>query len=174
MNYDEATGWLIGEEHKGLRAMFLMMNEARLLVGMQGLSQASIAYQNAVDYATRAGAGPRAFDGAKFPDARRPTRSSCIRTCAACSWMRKAFVEGGRAFYYWASTPHRRGSCRHSDEKAREEAGLLIALMTPVVKGFLTDKGFETTVHMQQVFGGHGYTEDWSQSPSTSATRASP
>jgi len=75
----------------------------------------------------------------------------------------KSFVEGGRAFYYWASTLIDEEG-HHSDEKTRDEAGLLIALLTPVVKGFLTDKGFETTVNMQQVFGGHGYTEDWSQS----------
>ena len=77
--------------------------------------------------------------------------------------MRNASSRGGRAFYYWASTLIDEEG-HHSDEKTRGEAGLLIALLTPVVKGFLTDKGFETTVTMQQVFGGHGYTEDWSQS----------
>lgn len=161
MNYDEATGWLVGEEHKGLRAMFLMMNEARLLVGMQGLSQASIAYQNAVDYARERVQG-RALDGAKFPDAK--ADPIIVHPDVRRMLMDgKAFVEGGRAFYYWASTLIDEEN-KHSDEKARERAGMLIALLTPVVKGFLTDKGFETTVQMQQVFGGHGYTEDWSQS----------
>ena len=161
MNYDEATGWLIGEEHKGLRAMFLMMNEARLLVGMQGLSQASIAYQNAVEYATDRLQG-RALDGAKFPDQK--ADPLIVHPDVRRMLMdAKSFVEGGRAFYYWASTLIDEEG-KHSDEKTRDEAGLLIALLTPVVKGFLTDKGFETAVNMQQVFGGHGYTEDWSQS----------
>lgn len=161
MNYDEATGWLVGEEHKGLRAMFLMMNEARIMVGMQGLSQASIAYQNAVDYAKDRVQG-RALDGDKFPDQK--ADPIIVHPDVRRMLMdAKSFVEGGRAFYYWASMlidieKH------HSDEKTREEAKLLIALMTPVVKGFLTDKGFDTAVNMQQVFGGHGYTEDWSQS----------
>ena len=161
MNYDEATGWLVGDEHKGLRAMFLMMNEARIMVGMQGLSQAAIAYQNAVEYAKDRMQG-RALDGDKFPDQK--ADPIIVHPDVRRMLMDgKAFVEGGRAFYYWASTlidtEH-----RHTDEKTREEAKLLIALLTPVVKGFLTDKGFDTAVNMQQVFGGHGYTEDWSQS----------
>ena len=168
MNYDEATGWLIGEEHKGLRAMFLMMNEARLLVGMQGLSQASIAYQNAVEYARDRMQG-RALDGEKFPDQK--ADPIIVHPDVRRMLMdAKSFVEGGRAFYYWASTLIDEEN-KHSDEKARETAAMLIALMTPVVKGFLTDKGFETAVNMQQVFGGHGYTEDWSQSQSVRDAR---
>ena len=161
MNYDEATGWLVGEEHKGLRAMFLMMNEARLLVGMQGLSQASIAYQNAADYARDRVQG-RALDGAKYPDQK--ADPIIVHPDVRRMLMdAKAFVEGGRAFYYWASTLIDE-EAKHADEAARDRAGLMIALLTPVVKGFLTDKGFDTCVQMQQVLGGHGYTEDWSQS----------
>ena len=161
MNYDEATGWLVGDEHKGLRAMFLMMNEARLLVGMQGLSQASIAYQNAVEYAKDRLQG-RALDGDKFPDQK--ADPLMVHPDVRRMLMdAKGFVEGGRAFYYWASTLIDE-ELHHEDEKTRDQAGLLIALLTPVVKGFLTDKGFDTAVQMQQVFGGHGYTEDWSQS----------
>ncbi len=161
MNYDESTGWLVGDEHKGLRAMFLMMNEARLLVGMQGLSQASIAYQNAVEYAKDRMQG-RALDGDKFPDQK--ADPLMVHPDVRRMLMdAKSFVEGGRAFYYWASTLIDE-ELHHEDEKVRTQAGLLIALLTPVVKGFLTDRGFDTAVQMQQVFGGHGYTEDWSQS----------
>ena len=161
MNYDEATGWLVGDEHKGLRAMFLMMNEARILVGMQGLSQASIAYQNGVEYARDRLQG-RALDGEKFPDQK--ADPIIVHPDVRRMLMdAKSFVEGGRAFFYWASTLIDM-ELRHSNEKKREEAKMLIALLTPVVKGFLTDRGFDTCVAMQQVFGGHGYTEDWSQS----------
>jgi alkylation response protein AidB-like acyl-CoA dehydrogenase len=161
MNYDEATGWLVGDEHKGLRAMFLMMNEARLLVGMQGLSQAAIAYQNAVEYAKDRLQG-RALDGDKFPDQK--ADPLMVHPDVRRMLMDgKGFVEGGRAFYYWASSLIDE-ELHHEDEKVRDQAGLLIALLTPVVKGFLTDKGFDVAVQMQQVFGGHGYTEDWSQS----------
>jgi len=161
MNYDEATGWLVGDEHKGLRAMFLMMNEARLMVGMQGLAQGTIAYQNAAEYARDRQQG-RALDGDKFPDQK--ADPLMVHPDVRRMLMdARAFVEGGRAFYYWACTLIDEEK-HHSDESSREAAGLLVALLTPVVKGFLTDKGFDTAVTMQQVFGGHGYTEDWSQS----------
>jgi len=132
-----------------------------LLVGMQGLSQASIAYQNAVEYAKDRLQG-RALDGDKFPDQK--ADPLMVHPDVRRMLMdAKGFVEGGRAFYYWASTLIDE-ELHHEDEKTRTQAGLLIALLTPVVKGFLTDKGFDTAVQMQQVFGGHGYTEDWSQS----------
>ncbi len=154
MNYDGATGFLVGEAHKGLRAMFTMMNEARIAVGLQGLGQAAGAYQIAADYARdrlqgRAATGPRNPKGPAdplivHPDVRRALMDQ------------KAFVEGGRAFALWAATLVD-ADVRGGDRTA---AGL-ISLLTPVVKGFLSDKGFECTVQAQQMLGGHGYIEDW-------------
>lgn len=161
MNYDGATGWLVGEEHKGLRAMFTMMNEARLLVGMQGLAQASIAYQNAVEYAkdrlqgravTGAAAPEKAADPIiVHPDVRRMLMSQ------------KAIIEGGRAFLLWSASLID-AEKRHADAGSAEDSGAMIALLTPVVKGFLTDKGYECATEAQQVFGGHGYIEEWGMS----------
>jgi alkylation response protein AidB-like acyl-CoA dehydrogenase len=154
MNYDGATGWLLGQEHRGLQAMFTMMNEARVGVGLQGLAQASAAYQVASGYARdrlqgRAVTGPANPGGPAdplivHPDVRRALLDQ------------KAFVEGGRAFALWAATlidAHMRGG----DQAAHG----LVSLLTPVVKGFLTDKGFECTVQAQQMLGGHGYIEEW-------------
>jgi hypothetical protein len=158
MNYDGATGWLVGEEMKGLAAMFIMMNAARLGVGIQGLSQAEVAYQNAVAYARdrrqgRALTGP-AEPAAKadpifvHPDVRRMLMDA------------KAFTEGTRALYLWAALlvdlTHNAAT-----EEERAEADMLLGLLTPVLKGYGTDKGFDVAVNMQQVFGGHGYIEEW-------------
>ena len=157
MNYDEATGFLIGEEHKGLRAMFTMMNEARLGVGMQGLAQASIAYQNAVEYARDRLQG-RDVTGAKNPDG--PADPLIVHPDIRRSLMtQKAFVEGGRAFMLWGAT------LIDAAERAGDADALgLISLMTPVLKGFLTDKGFDMAIMAQQVYGGHGYIEEWGMS----------
>jgi hypothetical protein len=153
MNYDGATGWLVGEPHKGLRAMFTMMNEARLAVGVQGLAQADAAYQVAAAYARDRLQG-RAVTGPENPDG--PADPLIVHPDVRRALMdQKAFVEGGRAFALWAATlidAHARGG----DEAAHG----LISLLTPVVKGFLTDKGFDATVQAQQVFGGHGYIEE--------------
>jgi len=157
MNYDGAIGWLVGEPHKGLRAMFTMMNEARLAVGVQGLAQADAAYQVASVYARDRLQG-RAVTGAENPE--RPADPLIVHPDVRRSLMdQKAFVEGGRAFVLWACTyidAHQRGG----------DAGAngLISLLTPVVKGFLTDKGFEMTVQAQQMLGGHGYIEEWGAS----------
>ena len=153
MNYDGATGGLVGEPHKGLRAMFTMMNEARLAVGVQGLAQADAACQIAASYARerlqgRAAGAPANPDGPAdplivHPDVRRMLMDQ------------RAFVEGGRAFVLWACMlidAHQRGGDAKADA--------LVSLLTPVVKGFLTDKGFDATVQAQQVFGGHGYIEE--------------
>ncbi len=164
MNYDEANGYLLGEMHKGMRAMFTMMNEARLGVGMQGLAQAEAAYQNAVIYAKdrlqgRAVTGPANPDGPAdplivHPDIRRTLMDQ------------KSFIEGARAFMLWGANlidqAHRSGD---------KEADGLISLMTPVLKGFLTDKGYEATVNAQQVYGGHGYIEEWGMSQFTRDAR---
>ena len=157
MNYDEATGCLLGEEHKGLRAMFTMMNEARLGVGMQGLAQASISYQNAVEYARDRLQG-RDVTGAKNPDG--PADPIIVHPDVRRSLMaQKAFVEGGRAFMLWGAT------LIDAHVRAEDEAAHgLISLMTPVLKGFLTDKGFDAAIQAQQLYGGHGYIEEWGMS----------
>lgn len=157
MNYDGATGYLLGEEHKGLRAMFTMMNEARLAVGMQGLAQASAAYQAAVDYARDRLQG-RDVTGVQNPDG--PADPIIVHPDVRRALMtQKAFVEGGRAFMLWGATLID-ASHRADDEQAEG----LISLMTPVIKGFLTDKGFDMTVMAQQLYGGHGYIEEWGMS----------
>jgi hypothetical protein len=157
MNYDEATGFLIGEAHKGLRAMFTMMNEARLGVALQGLSIAETAYQNAAIYARERIQG-RALSGAKEPEKKadpiivHPDIRRNLMTI-------RAFNEAGRAFILWTALnsdiAHRSG-----DEAERQAADDLVGLLTPVLKGVLTDKGFEHAVMAQQVFGGHGYIEE--------------
>jgi len=157
MNYDEATGYLIGEEHKGMRAMFTMMNEARLGVGLQGYAQAESAYQNAVAYANDRLQG-RDVTGAKNPDG--PADPLIVHPDIRRNLMdQKSFVEGARAFTYWGAMLIDRA---HKNED--KDADGLISLMTPVIKGFLTDKGFEYATAAQQVYGGHGYIEEWGMS----------
>ncbi|MFU8823731.1 acyl-CoA dehydrogenase C-terminal domain-containing protein [Yoonia sp.] len=157
MNYDEATGFLLGEEHKGMRAMFTMMNEARLGVGLQGYAQAESAYQNAVAYANDRLQG-RAVTGAENPDG--PADPLIVHPDIRRNLMdQKSFVEGARAFTYWGAYLIDRAH-RNNDK----DADGLISLMTPVVKGFLTDKGFEYATAAQQVYGGHGYIEEWGMS----------
>ncbi|WP_166417385.1 acyl-CoA dehydrogenase C-terminal domain-containing protein [Cochlodiniinecator piscidefendens] len=153
MNYDDATGYLLGEEHKGMRAMFTMMNEARLGVGMQGLSQAVGAYQNAVDYAKDRLQG-RDVTGVKNPDG--PADPLIVHPDIRRSLMdQKSFVEGGRAFLLWGA------QLIDQAHRAQDtDADGLVSLMTPVIKGFLTDKGFDMAVQAQQVYGGHGYIEE--------------
>ncbi len=153
MNYDGATGFLVGEKHKGLRAMFTMMNEARIGVGMQGLAQAAVAYENALAYAKDRLQG-RAVTGAAAPD--KPADPLIVHPDVRRMLMdQKAFVEGARMFVLWGASLIDR-ELRGDDKDA---AGL-IALMTPVLKGFLTDKAFEMATQAQQIYGGHGYIEE--------------
>jgi alkylation response protein AidB-like acyl-CoA dehydrogenase len=153
MVYNDSTGYLLGQEHKGMRAMFTMMNEARIGVGMQGLAQAEVAYQNAVIYAKDRLQG-RAVTGVENPDG--PADPIIVHPDVRRNLMdQKSFVEGGRAFLLWSANLIDRTV--RADDK---EADGLVSLMTPVVKGFLTDKGFDMTVQAQQVFGGHGYIEE--------------
>ncbi|CDX36560.1 Acyl-CoA dehydrogenase [Mesorhizobium plurifarium] len=157
MNYDEAEGTLLGELNGGLKAMFTMMNEARLGVGLQGLSVSEIAYQNAVSYAKDRLQG-RSLSGAKAPD--KKADPIIVHPDIRRSLMTmKAFNEGGRALALWTAiksdVAHRSG-----DDKDRQAADDYTGLMTPVVKGVLTDKGFDHAVMAQQVFGGHGYIEE--------------
>ncbi len=157
MNYDGATGYLLGPENGGLRAMFTMMNEARALVGLQGLSQAAGAYQVASAYARDRLQG-RAVTGAENPDG--PADPLIVHPDVRRALIdQKAFVEGGRAFILWAAT------LIDAHTLAGDEAANgLVSLLTPVVKAFLTDKGFECTVQAQQILGGHGYIEEWGMS----------
>ncbi|SDN53351.1 acyl-CoA dehydrogenase [Lutimaribacter pacificus] len=153
MNYDEATGYLLGQEHKGMRAMFTMMNEARIGVGMQGLAQAEVAYQNALDYAKERLQG-RDVTGVKNPDG--PADPLIVHPDIRRSLMdQKSFAEGARAFMLWGASLVDRAH-RMEDK----DADGLVSLMTPVIKGFLTDQGFDMTVLAQQVYGGHGYIEE--------------
>lgn len=164
MNYDEATGYLLGEEHKGMRAMFTMMNEARLGVGMQGLAQADAAYQNAVVYAKDRLQG-RAVTGTENPDG--PADPLIVHPDIRRSLMdQKSFTEGARAFILWGATMID-SAHRNSDA----DADGLVSLLTPVIKGFLTDKGYDMTVQAQQVYGGHGYIEEWGMSQYTRDAR---
>jgi alkylation response protein AidB-like acyl-CoA dehydrogenase len=153
MNYDGATGYLIGEMHKGMRAMFTMMNEARLGVGLQGYAQAEAAYQNALAYAKDRLQG-RAVTGAANPSG--PADPLIVHPDIRRSLMdQKSFVEGARAFTLWSATLI--DQARRSGDAAAEG---LVSLLIPVLKGFLTDKGFEMAVQAQQVWGGHGYIEE--------------
>ena len=161
MNFDEAEGYLIGEENKGLRVMFVMMNRARLDVGMQGLAQSEVAYQNAVAYANdrlqgRSLTGPKNENGPADPLIVHPdVRRMLMET--------KAFNEGARALIYWAAMLEDLEHV-HEDEKFREKADDYLGLLTPVIKGYLTDKAMMTTLDCQQIFGGHGFIEEWGMS----------
>ncbi len=164
MNYDGATGYLLGDEHKGMRAMFTMMNEARLGVGMQGLAQAEAAYQNAVVYAKDRLQG-RDVTGAKNPDG--PADPLIVHPDIRRALMdQKSFIEGGRAFLLWGAQMID-ASHRNDDQ----DADGLISLMTPVIKGFLTDEGYQSTVQAQQIYGGHGYIEEHGMSQFTRDAR---
>ena len=157
LNYEGAVGWLVGDENKGLNAMFTMMNEARLGVGVQGLSQSEAAYQNGVAYAKDRLQG-RALTGAKFAD--KPADPIIVHPDVRRMLMdAKSFNEAARAFALWmgllgdliAQSP---------DEAVRQKSEDYMALMTPVLKSYLTDKGFENAVNAQQIYGGHGFIEE--------------
>jgi alkylation response protein AidB-like acyl-CoA dehydrogenase len=154
MNYDGATGWLVGEANRGLQAMFVMMNEARLGVGVQGLALSEVAYQNAATYAKERLAG-RALTGAKFPQQAadpiivHPDVRRMLMTI-------RAFNEAARALVIWTAL-RSDVAARSEDAKERQTAEDHLGLLTPVIKGVLTDQGFANTVAAQQVFGGHGY-----------------
>jgi alkylation response protein AidB-like acyl-CoA dehydrogenase len=154
MNYDGAVGWLVGEPNRGLAAMFTMMNNERLFVGIQGLGLADGAYQKAAAYAKERLQG-RSADGSRgpvpiieHPDVRRMLLTA------------RSFVEGGRALAVWTAL-QMDIAARHPDPQARADAEGLLALLTPVVKAAFTDFGFESAVQAQQVFGGHGYIREW-------------
>ncbi|MFL0356645.1 acyl-CoA dehydrogenase C-terminal domain-containing protein [Erythrobacter sp. GH1-10] len=158
LNYDEATGYMIGEENKGLAAMFVMMNAARLGVGLQGLAQAEVSYQNAVTYALDRRQG-RALSGPAEPEAKadpifvHPDVRRMLMDA-------KVFNEGMRALCMWGALQVDLTHKAQTEEE-RQLADDLIGLMTPVIKGYGTDKGYDIANNMQQVYGGHGYVREW-------------
>ncbi|MCP4819559.1 MAG: acyl-CoA dehydrogenase [Shimia sp.] len=160
LNYDEAEGYLLGDLNKGMRAMFTMMNEARLGVGMQGLAAAEVAYQNAVDYAKDRLQG-RAVTGVENPDG--PADPLIVHPDIRRSLMdQKSFSEAARAFILWGAQ-----MIDEAHRKNDKDADGLVSLLTPVIKGFLTDEGYDMTVKAQQIYGGHGYIEEHGMSQFT-------
>ncbi|MCM2320555.1 MAG: acyl-CoA dehydrogenase family protein, partial [Pseudomonas sp.] len=160
MNYDGASAWLVGEPHKGLAAMFTMMNYERLAVGIQGLAAGERSYQSAVAYArerlqSRAPHGTQAPDRIADPIIVHPDVRRMLLTM-------KALTEGGRAFSSYVALQLDAAKFAE-DPLERQRAEGLVALLTPVAKAFLTDLGLEICVHGQQVFGGHGYIREWGQ-----------
>ncbi len=161
MNYDAATGYLVGEENKGLRTMFVMMNEARLGVGLQGLAISEVAYQNAVAFA-KDRVQSRSISGDKRPDL--PADPIIVHPDVRRMLMdTKAFNEAARAFAYWTAL---HGDLEHKspDEDVRTKSGDYMALLTPIIKAFLTDRGLKGCNDSLQVFGGSGYVEEWGMS----------
>jgi acyl-CoA dehydrogenase len=158
MNYDGATGWLIGEENKGMQGMFVMMNEARLGVAVQGLAQSEVAYQNAAAYAKDRLQG-RSLSGPKAPD--KPADPIIVHPDVRRTLLTiRAFNEAARAMVVWTSL---KSDVAHRSDNAkdRQEADDHMGLMTPILKGVLTDVGFSNAVLAQQMFGGHGYIAEW-------------
>ena len=157
MNYDGATGYLIGEENKGLRAMFIMMNAARLGVGVQGLAQGEVAYQNAAIYARDR------VQGKALAGAATPAKADPIIVHADVRRMLmdgRAFNEGARALILWGALQVDL-SHKAATAEERQTADDLIGLLTPVIKGYCTDKGYDIATASQQVYGGHGYIAEW-------------
>ncbi len=154
MNFDEATGWMVGEKHKGLRAMFAFMNDARLGVAMQGLGIAEVAYQNAVTYAKER-LQMRSVTGIKAPD--KPADPIIVHPdIRRMLLISKAFTEGARALSYMVGM-QLDISLKHEDKKTREQADDLVALLTPIIKAYQTDMGSEIANLTLQTYGGHGY-----------------
>ncbi len=158
MNYDGATGTLLGEPNKGLNAMFVMMNEARIGIGIQGLALSEVAYQNAAAYAKERLQG-RALSGPKYPE--KPADPIIVHPDVRRNLLEiRAFNEAARALVIW--TALKSDIAHRSNDKAEVQAAAdSLGLITPVLKGVLTDRGFDNTVRAQQVLGGHGYIEEW-------------
>ena len=158
LDFDGAVGTLVGEPNKGLQAMFVMMNAARIGVGMQSLGLMEVAYQNSLDYA-RERLQMRSLTGAKAPD--KPADPIIVHPDVRRMLLtQKAWAEGSRAFAFWLGLQADIATA-HPDEDERAAAEELLALLTPVVKAFLTDNGFASTNLALQVYGGHGYIREW-------------
>ena len=155
LNFDEATGYMIGDKEKGLSAMFTMMNLERIVVGIQGLGISEIAYQNSLSYAKERKQGKsnnsKSKNGADFIIEHADIRRSLLNM--------KSIIEGERALCFWLSQ-QTEVSLYHPDEKARREASDYVSLMTPVVKSLFTDLAMEITSDAMQIYGGYGYTKD--------------
>ena len=159
LNYDGATGYLVGEPEKGLAAMFIMMNAARLGVGQQGLAQGEVAYQNALTYAKDRRQGRALVPGEREPD----SKADPIIVHPDVRRMlleMKSFNEAARALVLWGALQVDIMRKAQTEEE-RQAADDLLGLLTPVIKGYLTDKGFEATIAAQQIYGGHGYIREW-------------
>ena len=155
MNYDGAKGWLVGEPEKGLAGMFIMMNAARLGVGLQGLAQGEVAYQNAASYARERRQGRALNQDERDPDAK--ADPIIVHPDVRRMLMEsRAWNQAGRALVLWGALQVDLMR-RSPDEAERQNADDLLGLITPVIKGYLTDKGFQAAVYAQQVLGGHGY-----------------
>ncbi len=158
MNLDGATGWLIGEPNKGLNAMFVMMNAARLGVGMQSLGLTEVAYQNAAAYA-KDRIQMRSLSGVKAPD--RPADPIIVHPDVRRMLLTaRAYAEGARAFCSFVALTIDK-ELNHPDESVRKDSADLVALLTPVIKAFITDNGWIATSEAMQVYGGHGYIAEW-------------
>ena len=158
MNFDRAQGWLVGAPHSGMKAMFTMMNAARLMVGLQGLGVAEVSYQNALAYAKDRRQG-RSLAGATEPQ--QPADPLIVHPDVRKNLLTmKALVEGGRALGYWAGLELDIEE-KHSDPEVKQESKDRVALLTPMVKSFLTDLSSEVTNLGMQIYGGHGYIKEW-------------
>ncbi len=158
MNFEGAQGWLVGEANKGLKCMFTMMNSARLMVGMQGLGIAESAYQISLGFAKER-LQSRSLLGPKSPE--KPADSILVHPDVRRNLLRqKVMIEGCRALAYFTGL-HLDVAHSHPDAQVREQADDLVQLLTPVVKSFLTDEGFNCANDGLQVLGGSGYTQDW-------------
>ena len=158
MNLENAKGWLVGEKHKGLKAMFIMMNAARLGVAMQGLGIAEVAYQNGLAYA-KDRLQMRALDGTKYPD--KPADPIIVHPDVRRMLLTsKAFCEGARALSYWVGM-NLDISLHHPNADVKQEADDLVQLLTPIVKAYQTDMGFEVSSLAMQIHGGHGYIREY-------------
>jgi alkylation response protein AidB-like acyl-CoA dehydrogenase len=158
MNMDGAIGWLIGQPNKGLNAMFVMMNAARLGVGMQSLGLTEVAFQNALVYA-KDRLQMRSLSGVKAPE--KPADPIIVHPDVRRMLLTaKAYAEGGRAFSYYTALLIDR-ELNHPDEEVRKDAADQVALLTPIIKSFLTDNGWIATSEAMQVYGGHGFIAEW-------------
>ena len=158
MNFDNATGWLVGEKHKGLRAMFAMMNDARLGVAMQGQGIAEIAYQNGLTYAKER-LQMRSLTGTKAPE--KPADPIIVHPDVRRMLLKaKSVTEGARALSFWAGLEIDI-SLKSEDEAEAKRADDTVALLTPILKAYCTDMGYEIATDMQQIYGGHGYIAEW-------------
>ncbi len=171
LNYDNARGFLIGEENKGIRVMFTMMNEARLGVGVQGLAIAEVANQNAAEYARDRLQG-RALSGAKYPDQAadpiivHPDVRRMLMT-------NRAFTEGARAMVMWAALQFDISKFDENEEN-RNKAEDMLSLMTPMIKSYMTDQGVEAASRAMQCLGGHGYINEWGMTQFLADARIAP